>query len=147
MDAYWRSKDAAGLYLDGIEDPASRYNSNLHGCNREYASVRVAEAQFEAAAAPTEDVAAQVLLPRLLTEYKRRFMATIQNSYVPEYFRVIHPLDDVQEQKCSSAGLGHIAMTPAVRISLTVLRIYLIVMTLMLGYHVLDLAGILHSIR
>jgi hypothetical protein len=60
---------------------------------------------------------------------------------------VIHPLDDAPEQKCSADGLGHIAMTPGVRISLTVLRGYLIVMTLMLGYHVLDLAGVIHSIR
>jgi hypothetical protein len=74
-------------------------------------------------------------------------MATMQNSFSPEYFRVIHPLNDVQEEKCSSEGLGHIAMTPAVRVSLTVLRGYLIVMTLMLGYHVLDLAGVLHFVR
>jgi hypothetical protein len=74
-------------------------------------------------------------------------MATMQNSYSPKSFRAIHPLDDAPEQKCSSEGLGHIAMTPGVRISLTVLRGYLIVMTLMLGYHVLDLAGLVHSIR
>jgi hypothetical protein len=74
-------------------------------------------------------------------------MAIMQNTYSPEYIRVIHPIDDAPEQKCSSEGLGHIAMTPAVRISLTVLRGYLIVMTLMLGYHVLDLAGVLHSVR
>ena len=74
-------------------------------------------------------------------------MATLQNSYDPQYFRVIHPLDDAPEEKCSSEGLGHIAMTPAVRISLTVLRGYLVLMTLMLGYHVLDLAGILHPMR
>jgi hypothetical protein len=74
-------------------------------------------------------------------------MATMQNTYAPEYFRVIHPLDDAPEEKCSSEGLGHIAMTPAVRISLTVLRGYLVLMTLMLGYHVLDLAGILHPMR
>jgi hypothetical protein len=74
-------------------------------------------------------------------------MATIQNSYAPEYFRVIHPLDDEPEQKCTSEGLGHIAMTPAVRISLTVLRGYLIVMSAMLLYHVLDLAGIAHQLR
>jgi hypothetical protein len=36
-------------------------------------------------------------------------------------------------------------MTPAVRISLMVLRGYLILMSVMLLYHVLDLAGILHS--
>jgi hypothetical protein len=74
-------------------------------------------------------------------------MATMQNSYSPEHFHVIHPLDDAPEQKCSSEGLGPIAMTPAVRVSLTVLRGYLIVMTLMLGYHVLDLAGVIRSIR
>ncbi len=79
-------------------------------------------------------------------------MATIQNSSTPEYLRVIHPLDDAPEQKRSAEGLGPIAMTPGVRISLTILRGYLIVMTLMLGYHVLDLAGldlagVLSSIR
>lgn len=51
-------------------------------------------------------------------------MATMQNSYDPEFFRVIHPLNDVPEQKCSSEGLGHIAMTPVVRVSLTILRGY-----------------------
>jgi hypothetical protein len=74
-------------------------------------------------------------------------MATMQNSYALQYFRVIHPLHDVPEQKCSTEGLGHIAMTPAVRISLAVLRGYLIVMSGMLLYHVLDLAGVFHSIR
>jgi hypothetical protein len=73
-------------------------------------------------------------------------MASIQNTYEPQYFNVIHPLDDVPEQKCTSEGLGHIAMTPAVRISLSVLRGYLILMTLMLGYHVLDLAGVVHKV-
>jgi hypothetical protein len=74
-------------------------------------------------------------------------MASVQNSYEPQYFTVVHPLHDAPEQKCSSEGLGHIAMTPAVRISLTVLRGYLVAMTLMLGYHVLDLAGVVHAIR
>jgi hypothetical protein len=74
-------------------------------------------------------------------------MATMRNSYTTESFRVIHPLDDALEQKCSSEGLGRIAMTPAVRVSLTVLRGYLILMTLMLGYHVLDLAGIPLHVR
>ena len=73
-------------------------------------------------------------------------MASVQNSYEPQYFTVVHPLDDTPERKCSSDGLGHIAMTPAVRISLRVLRGYLILMTLMLGYHVLDLAGVVHKI-
>ena len=74
-------------------------------------------------------------------------MASVQNSYEPKYFSVIHPLDDVPERKCSSEGLGRIRMTRPIRISLGVLRAYLIVMTLMLGYHVLDLAGALHAIR
>ena len=73
-------------------------------------------------------------------------MATIHNSYGPEYFRVIHPLDDVPEQKCTSEGLGPIAMTSTVRTSLTLLRAYLILMSAMLLYHVLDLAGVVHRI-
>ena len=57
-------------------------------------------------------------------------MATVQTSYEPQYFSVIHPLNDLPEQKCSSEGLGRIRMTRAVRISLGVLRAYLVVMTL-----------------
>jgi len=74
-------------------------------------------------------------------------MATMQNTYDPECFRLIHPLDDTPEAKCSTEGLGHIAMTPAVSVSLKVLRGYLILMSAMLLYHVLDLAGELHAIR
>ena len=74
-------------------------------------------------------------------------MATMQNSYKPQRFNVIHPLNDLPEQKCSSEGLGRIAMTPPVRLSLGVLRAYLIAMTLMLGYHVLDLAGVFHRLK
>lgn len=74
-------------------------------------------------------------------------MATVQNSYAPELIRVIHPLDDAPEQKCSSEGLGPIGMTPVVRISLTALRGYLLAMSAMLLYHVLDLAGALHPLR
>lgn len=73
-------------------------------------------------------------------------MATMQNTYTPEYFRVIHPLEDKQEEKCATEGLGPIAMTPTVRISLKVLRGYLILMTAMLIYHVLDLAGVVHKV-
>jgi hypothetical protein len=72
-------------------------------------------------------------------------MASVQNAYEPQFFNVIHPLNDVPEQKCSSEGLGRIVMTRAVRISLGALRAYLVLMTLMLGYHVLDLAGVLHK--
>lgn len=68
----------------------------------------------------------------------------MHNTYEPQYFKVVHPLDDVREQKCSSEGLSRIKITLPVRISLGVLRTYLIAMTLMLGYHVLDLAGLFH---
>ena len=74
-------------------------------------------------------------------------MATVNAVPKFEGFRVVHPLDDVAEQKCSSEGLGKIAMTRTVRVSLGILRGYLIVVTLMLGYHVLDLAGVLRQIR
>ena len=74
-------------------------------------------------------------------------MATMHNMYEPQYLTAIHPLHDVPEQKCSSEGLGRIQMTLPVRVSLSVLRAYLIVMTLMLGYHVLDLAGIFHRLK
>lgn len=74
-------------------------------------------------------------------------MATMQNSYKQECFSVIHPLKDAPEQKCSSDGLGRIPMTRSIRISLGILRAYLIAMTLMLAYHVLDLAGVFHKLK
>ena len=74
-------------------------------------------------------------------------MATMNLTSQIDELRVVHPLDDVAELKCSSVGLGKIRMTRPVRVSLGVLRAYLIAMTLMLGYHVLDLAGMLHKIR
>ena len=72
-------------------------------------------------------------------------MANTQNQ--PEYFRVVHPLEDAPEQKCVSEGLGQIAMTPSVRLSLKILRGYLSMMTAVLLYHVLDLAGVLKHFK
>ena len=74
-------------------------------------------------------------------------MATMGVSPDMNGLRVIHPLDDVPEQKCSTVGLGKIRMTRAARLSLGILRAYLILMTLMLSYHVLDPSGLLHKIR
>ena len=74
-------------------------------------------------------------------------MATTDVTTNMKGFRVIHPLDDVVEQKCSTEGLGQIAMTPSVRLSLKILRGYLILMSLMLVYHVLDLAGVLTHVK
>ncbi len=73
-------------------------------------------------------------------------MASMQNTPNATNFLVLHPLDDVAEAKRSSDGLGPIAMTPGVRISLYVLRAYLLLMMGMLTYHVLSLSGVLgHS--
>jgi hypothetical protein len=74
-------------------------------------------------------------------------MATMNVTPNMNGFRVVHPLDDIAEQKCSTEGLGKIRMTQAVRVSLGGLRAYLILMTLMLVYHVLDLSGLLHKIH
>ena len=71
-------------------------------------------------------------------------MAT--NRLNAEVFRVVHPLHDEPEQKCATEGLGPIAMTPVVRNSLKALRGYLLLISAMLLYHVLDLAGVLHRV-
>lgn len=63
---------------------------------------------------------------------------------VPEnHFVVVHPLDDVAEEKVDSSGLGTMPMTTSVKLSLMALRGYLILMMLLVLYHVLDLAGAL----
>ena len=56
---------------------------------------------------------------------------------------VIHPLDDVQEKKCSAEGLGLMHLTPTARLSLGALRVYLIDMTLIILYRTLTLAHVL----
>jgi len=58
-----------------------------------------------------------------------------------EGFLVVHPLDDVREQKFDASHLGPIAMTTSVRLCLLALRAYLAAMMLLVLYHVLDLAG------
>ncbi len=68
-------------------------------------------------------------------------MATTPNIHAMKMFKVIHPLHDKPEEKLQTEGLGPIEMTPGVKVSLLVLRAYLILMTLMLVYHVGDLAG------
>jgi hypothetical protein len=55
---------------------------------------------------------------------------------------VIHPLDDIHEQKCTSEGLGLMHLTPAARISLAALRVYLIAMTCIILYRTLTLAHV-----
>jgi len=72
-------------------------------------------------------------------------MASLPKIHQEMCFRVVHPLDDVAEAKCSSAGLGPIEMTRSVRWSLVALRAYLVAMGVLLAYHVLDMAGVFHS--
>jgi hypothetical protein len=60
-----------------------------------------------------------------------------------DQFVVVHPLDDVREEKVDTASLGPMSMTPSVRISLMALRGYLVLMMLLVLYHVIDLSGAL----
>ncbi|MGA3099391.1 MAG: hypothetical protein ABSF25_23295 [Bryobacteraceae bacterium] len=73
-------------------------------------------------------------------------MATMTNAIdlnkMVNHFVVIHPLDDVPEEKVDTDRLGPMAMTPSVRISLVSLRAYLILMMLLVFYRVLALAGL-----
>ena len=73
-------------------------------------------------------------------------MATMTNpielNELTNHFVVIHPLDDVPEEKVDTENLGPMTMTASVRISLLSLRAYLVLMMLLVLYHVLDLAGL-----
>jgi hypothetical protein len=67
---------------------------------------------------------------------------TLENMIEEREFLVVHPLDDIQEQKVEISHLGPMPMTPAVRLSLLTLRGYLVLMMLMVLYHALDLARV-----
>lgn len=61
---------------------------------------------------------------------------------IPEnHFVVIHPLDDIPEEKIDTSALGPMPMTASVKFSLLALRGYLILMMLLVLYHVMDIAG------
>ena len=71
---------------------------------------------------------------------RKKLEATKKNHFV-----VIHPLDDLPEQKVDTDSLGPMAMTRSVRFSLLSLRGYLIVICLLVVYHVVGLAtGLAH---
>ena len=61
-------------------------------------------------------------------------------------YRVVHPLDDLPEQKRDVSALGAMPMTPSVRLSLLALRGYLILMTGLVAYHFLGLAAALRHL-
>lgn len=67
---------------------------------------------------------------------------TIETDGLKNHFVVVHPLDDVPEEKVDIASLGPMPMTTSVRMSLLSLRAYLVLMMLLVFYHVLQLAGL-----
>jgi len=54
---------------------------------------------------------------------------------------VVHPLDDVPEEKVDTDALGPMPMTASVKWSLVSLRAYLILMFVLVLYRVVQLAG------
>lgn len=63
------------------------------------------------------------------------------NEHANRYM-IVHPLDDIPEEKIDTEILGPMPMTGAVRWSLLSLRAYLILMVGMVFYHVSQLAGL-----
>jgi len=72
------------------------------------------------------------------TETANDFLAVepILSRPEPKGFRVIHPLHDEPEAKCSADELGRIQLTPGCRMVLVAVRCYLAVVMLMGVYHV-----------
>jgi hypothetical protein len=60
------------------------------------------------------------------------------------YF-VVHPLDDVPEQKVDTESLGPMPMTRTVKICLFALRGYLLLMCGLLAFRVVQLASAIHG--
>jgi hypothetical protein len=69
-------------------------------------------------------------------------MNPIEIDKAANQFLVVHPLDDIPEEKVDTAGLGPMRMTRSVRLSLFSLRAYLVLMMILVAYHVLALAGL-----
>lgn len=59
-------------------------------------------------------------------------------TFTPGLLRVIHPLDDVPEQKLYREDLGRMRMTATVRFSLLLLHGYLAAMVLLVAWRVLS---------
>jgi hypothetical protein len=59
-------------------------------------------------------------------------------------FVVVHPLDDVPEEKLETEHLGPMPMTRTVKICLYALRGYLLFMFGLLAFRVLQLAGVIN---
>ena len=66
----------------------------------------------------------------------------VEITEVPaNHFVVVHPLDDIPEEKIDTSALGLMPMTDSVKFSLLALRGYLVLMMLLVLYHVMDIAG------
>jgi len=61
------------------------------------------------------------------------------------FFSVVHPLDDGPEKKVDTEHLGPMKMTRTVRLCLYALRGYLLLMSGLLAFRVLQLAGVIHG--
>ena len=59
------------------------------------------------------------------------------------FFTIVYPLDDAPEQKVDTEHLGPMQMTRSVRLCLFALRGYLVLMFGLLGFRVLQLAGVI----
>lgn len=82
---------------------------------------------------------------RTLRKFSERIRALLPTKTQgdPQVFHVVHPLDDVPEQKRDVKSLGPMKMTPGVKFGLFVCRGYLICMMGLVFYHVLGLAGVI----
>ena len=60
-------------------------------------------------------------------------------------YAVVHPLDDDPEEKVQTDHLGPMRMTSTVRVCLYALRGYLLLMFGLLGFRVLQLAGMIRG--
>jgi hypothetical protein len=63
----------------------------------------------------------------------------------PPTFLVVHPLDDVPEEKVETEQLGPMQMTRTVKICLYALRVYLLLMFGLLAFRVMQLAAATHG--
>jgi len=55
-------------------------------------------------------------------------------TFTPALLQVVHPLDDMPEQKLYNPGLGRMSMTTSVRAALLLLQLYLGGMVLLLAW-------------
>ena len=97
---------------------------------------------------PFEDPAkmADAIRPFYTNDFVRNGTASqqltgpVENDPKEDFFYVVHPLDDLPEEKVKSDHLPPLTMTQTVRWPLFTLRAYLIIMMLLLVYHVVNLA-------